>query len=56
MITILENKLAYETRHTLIDRILRMPGVFFNNVDNGELYIILYGDEEKIPIFLINTV
>lgn len=32
MITILENKLAYETRYTLIDRILRIPGVF-NNVD-----------------------
>ena len=28
----MENKLAYETRYTLIDRILRIPGVF-NNVD-----------------------
>ena len=33
-----------------------MPGVFFNNVDNGELYTILYGDVEKIPTFLTNTV
>jgi lipid A export ATP-binding/permease protein msbA len=56
IITILENKLAYETRYTLIDRIFRMPGVFFNNVDNGELYTILYGDVEKIPTFLTNTV
>lgn len=28
----MENKLVYETRYTLIDRILRIPGVF-NNVD-----------------------
>lgn len=56
IITVLENNLAYETRCTLIDRIFKMPGVFFNNMDNGELYTILYGDVEKIPSFLTKTI
>lgn len=56
IITSLENNLAYETRCTLIDRIFKMRGAFFNSIDNGEIYTMLYSDVEKIPAFLTKTV
>ncbi|MCF0126164.1 MAG: ABC transporter ATP-binding protein [Clostridia bacterium] len=54
-ILFLENRMAYETRCRLMDKILKMPASFFNNIDNGELFTLLYGDVEKIPSFLTNT-
>lgn len=56
LITMLETKIAYETRCGLTEHILNMPGDFFNEVDGGELYTLLYGDVEKIPSFITSTV
>lgn len=56
LITILEKTMGYELRLKLIEKILSVDGGFFTEIDNGELYTLLYNDVEKIPSFFTKII
>ncbi|MBE5903531.1 MAG: ABC transporter ATP-binding protein [Pseudobutyrivibrio sp.] len=49
---LLERNMATDLRLKLIKRLEKYNGTFFSEIDNGELYTLLYSDVERIPVII----